>query len=270
MSEPFHITVRASSTPQYPDCSRRWAARHVQALTSAAGFNVRELPSTVGACVGTATHSGVGYILGEKVDTGTLGNATESDQRALQSLDEAVGRGCMWDDTTSNMNTAQKQVLRQVATFRLHTAHLLKPVAIEQRLTAKMSDRMTVSGQADICEDDSIHDLKTGVMRRANAAQYGTYSLLRRSFGHEVNRLVEVYVPRARVTKPQPDPELHFIPVEAAEQAAEGILRRIERDVTEFEKNGEPWAFLANPTSMLCSDKYCPAHGTTFCRVHKE
>lgn len=270
MSAPFQITVRASSTPQYPDCSRRWASRHAALLLADHGFQVREIPSTVGAAVGTATHSGASFILGEKVDTGTLGNDTEADQRALQSLDESVARGCMWDDTTSNLNTAQKQVLRQVATFRIHTAPNLKPVSIEQRLTAKMSERMTVSGQADICENDSVHDLKTGVMRRANAAQYGTYSLLRRAFGHTVNRLVEVYVPRARITKPQPDPELHTIPIEAAERAAEGILRRIELDISTFEQTGEPWSFLANPASMLCSDRYCPAHGTTFCRVHKE
>lgn len=231
---------------------------------------MRDLKSTVGAAVGTATHSGVSWILGEKVDTGTLGNETEADHRALTSLDEALAKGCQWDDTTNNLNTAQKQVLRQVATFRISTAPHLRPVAIEQRLTSRFSERLTVSGQADICEGDAVNDLKTGVQRRANAPQYGTYSLLRRAHGHTVNRLTEVYVPRARITKPQPEPQLHHIPVEAAEQAAYGILRRIEFDVTAFEKTGEPWSFLANPTSMLCSDRYCPAHGTAFCRVHKE
>jgi len=254
----------------FVDCARRWAARTLPATIIDAGFSLRQVGSSVGAAVGTATHTGASYILGEKVDTGELGNQTEADQRALQSLDKALEVGCVWDDTTSNLNTAQKQVLRQVAIFRRDVAPVLKPVAIEQRLTARFSDHIQVSGQADICEDDAINDLKTGTQRRANGPQYGTYSMLRRTHGHRVNRLTETYVPRARMTKPQPEPQFHHYPVEAAEQAAHGILRRIERDVVEFRKSGDPWAFMANPTSMLCSAKYCPAHGTTFCRMHKE
>jgi hypothetical protein len=32
---------------------------------------------------------------------------------------------------------------------------------------------------------------------------------------------------------------------------------------------GDPWAFPANPGSKLCSAKWCPAWGTTFCREHQ-
>jgi hypothetical protein len=31
---------------------------------------------------------------------------------------------------------------------------------------------------------------------------------------------------------------------------------------------GDPWAFAANPSSMLCSAKFCPAYGSDFCTEH--
>lgn len=254
----------------YPDCGRRWAARHIPELLDAAGYKVRTVGSSVGAAVGSATHSGAAYIMGTKIDTGTLGNKTEADQRALASLDERIAaEECRWDDTTGNLNTAQKQVIRQLAVFRRDVAPVIKPVAVEQRITKQFSDTIEVSGQADICEDGTILDLKTGVMRRSNAAQYGTYSLLRRSDDHEVGRLAEIYIPRARLTKAQPEPTIHEYPVEAAENAAFGIIKRIGADIEAFRVDGDPSVFMANPASMLCSERYCPAFNTMFCRLHK-
>ena len=63
------------------------------------------------------------------------------------------------------------------------------------------------------------------------------------------------------------------VAVAQAETAASNILRHIAGDLETFRNGdpvrrilpGDPWAFQANPSSILCSPKYCPAFGTTFC-----
>jgi len=58
-----------------------------------------------------------------------------------------------------------------------------------------------------------------------------------------------------------------------AEVAAYAITQQIAHDLTTFRQGdearriapGDPWAFMANPASRLCSRKWCPAHDTGFC-----
>lgn len=55
------------------------------------------------------------------------------------------------------------------------------------------------------------------------------------------------------------------------------VLRRVDADLVAFrfadpERGvlpGDPRAFLANPKSELCSDRRCPAWGTTWCCEHR-
>jgi len=64
------------------------------------------------------------------------------------------------------------------------------------------------------------------------------------------------------------------VPIAPAETAATNIIRHIEGDLRTFREGdparrilpGDPWSFVANPASILCSPKYCPAFGTQFCR----
>ncbi|CAO3439801.1 hypothetical protein [Azospirillum argentinense] len=42
-----------------------------------------------------------------------------------------------------------------------------------------------------------------------------------------------------------------------------------EGDPVQGIEPGDPWAFAANPSSKLCSDRFCPAWGTAFCREHQ-
>jgi hypothetical protein len=62
----------------------------------------------------------------------------------------------------------------------------------------------------------------------------------------------------------------------AAEVAAVSVLRHIAADIKVFREGdaergilpGDPWAFQANPSSILCSAKFCPSHGSNFCVEH--
>lgn len=261
--------LRASSLSNYADCMLRGAARIIPKEIVAAGYEIRSLPGNIGAAVGSGTHAGTGYLLAEKMNTGSIGNSTEADQRALQELDERLAGGVIWDATTGNINTAQQQIVRMVRTYRINTAPSINPIAVEERIDKDFGDGFIVTGQADLLESEILHDTKTGVTRRANAPQYGCYSLLRRSDGHTINGILEDYIPRVGAKKEQPPPEQHSYDVASAERLAWMVLQRMKADITKFREAEDIWTFLPNPASQLCSDKYCPLHGTTTCKAWK-
>lgn len=261
--------VRASTLSSYADCPLRSAAKLIPKEMRAAGYEFRSLPGNIGAAVGSGTHAGAGYMLTEKMNTGELGNANEADQRALSELQGRMADGVIWDATTANLNTAQQQTLRMVRTYRLNVAPKIMPIAVEERMEAEFAEGFIATGQDDLLEGQLLHDTKTGTVRRANGAQYGCYTLLRRAKGQTIKGIVEDYVPRVSLKKEQPPPQQHTYPIAACEELAWAVLTRIKYDITRFRETQSIWAFLPNPGSQLCSDKYCPAHGTDVCRAWK-
>lgn len=268
----LEVTARCSSLTEVPDCERRWLARHAQELLGAAGFVMREIPGQIGAKIGTATHAGVAHMLAEKIRTGRLGKRTDAEDAAHEALQDEMKDGGTWDDATPNLSTAEKQVRRMVAVYHVAVAPTVRPVAVEEHLEAKVTNTLRISGHLDITEEhglETIRDLKTGIHQRPNHPQYGGYSLLRRAHGHKVSRFIEDYVPRGSIERPQRQPVATEYPVATCEQAARAALSRIDTMLQAFAKNGDPWVSLPNPSSMLCSDRFCPAWGTAFCKAHK-
>jgi hypothetical protein len=100
---------------------------------------------------------------------------------------------------------------------------------------------------------------------------------LARSHGHKIERAAIDFVKRVSPSKPQPLPVVNEAVIAHAETAAVSILRQMAMDIHTFRngdearriKPGDPWAFMANPSSMLCSAKWCPAWGTEFCHEGK-
>ena len=261
------FTIRASSTSTWPDCPRRGAARIIPHLVRAAGFDLRETLQTIGASVGTATHAAVAHTMAQKALSGTLANETETEQCGIESLSNSVGNSVRWDATSPDLNTAEKQVLRQYRTYRLNLAEKIQPRAVERRITVTTKNGNQLSGQPDIV-DTGIRDTKTGVIHRVPLAQLGAYSLLTRSEGETVSTLVEDYIQRVPVGKEQPAPATFEYDVGLAERAAARVIAEIETCAANFERSGDPLEFMANPMSMLCSEKWCPAWGTGWCREH--
>lgn len=257
--------IRASSLPGYADCARRWAARAMQRQLADAGFAVRELPPGIGAATGTATHAGAARVVYQN-------HNSDPSEIGIETLHNVIADGVIYDDTSPNLADAEKQVVRQIAAYDLGIARSLPGGArVEELMTATTASGAEITGHADVILDDqgTIRDLKTGRVSRANGAQYGCYSLLHRSTGGHCTRLVEDYVRRVPVKKAQPPAVSIEYDVAVAERTAKAIIKRIIRDVAEFNESGEPDAFVANPQSMMCGDKYCPAHGTRFCQEWK-
>lgn len=262
------ITIRPSSLPSWPDCQRRTAARTATGLIKEAGFTLRQLPQRVGPAVGTATHAAVAHSMQHRIDTGEKANHEETDDVGIAALKESVSYGVEFDGVSPNLNTAEKQVLRHYKSYRLHLEDKIQPRTVERRIEKVTKRGNTLSGQPDQT-DDGVHDLKTGVAKRVNIAQYGGYALLLRADGEPAEHVTEDYVKRVPLDKEQPVPEQIMYDVDLAERVAGSIILDIERRFGEFEQDGDHMVFVANPGSMLCSAKWCLAFNTDFCQESK-
>ncbi len=236
------------------------------------GYSLRYVPTSIGAAVGTGTHAVVAFALKEKMKTGVLAHAHTREEFAMAELDKELEHETLFDPTTRDRNTAQKQVVRQSRVFLETTGERIDPVAVEQRLVAKHKTGLVVSGRQDVVVDypAMLRDLKTGVQSAWNGAQYGGYDKLLDAHALPIHAITEDYVKRVRISNPQPPPVEIKYDREVCEQAFERGMASIARDIKEFRTTKVATAFTANPFSMLCSDKYCPAWGTDFCLEHRK
>lgn len=262
------ITIRPSSLTSYSDCPRRTIARTMPLLVEDAGFKLREVASHIGANVGTGTHAAVAHFLIVKMKTGTLGTAEAAEDAGIASLREEAKKGVMFDETTPDLNTGEKQIRRQADAYRRLIAPHVEPVMVEERLEAQFGDLFLISGQVDVATD-GIRDLKTGKHHSIHMPQLGAYSLLLKAHGQESKFIIEDYVPRGPLNKEQGDPISTKYDAALTERVAKSTILRMARDVKEFQESGDPLVFAANPSSMLCSAKFCSAHGTKWCQEHK-
>ncbi len=277
MMDKAPILVRASSLSEYLDCSRRAAARTFKADIEGMGYELKELSNNIAAAIGTATHTGATWTLEEKREHGELGNETEAQHRALQSLKDERELGVSYDQTSPDVNTAEKQVLRQLKSFRVFIAPTIEPVAVEQRLEGQAMEGIILTGQCDYTEravasvlGEGIRDIKTGTKEKYHGAQLGAYSLLRRAHGANVVSMAVDYIERVPLRRDQPEPLKIVYDVAETEALTWATLRRIKRDYDDFQETQDPNTFLPNPASMLCSNKYCSAWGTKWCVHHSK
>lgn len=277
------ITIRASSLPGYGDCARRWAARTLSKTLNDMGYGVKtDLPTSIGASIGTGVHAGAAFMLVEKMEKGKLRDDVQKDAEefAITEYDQKVREGVIWDKQTENTNEAQQQVRRMVNVYRASIMPGIDPIAVERRLEADVGDGFMISGQSDLqtLQPGEIRDTKTGTALRTHYAQIGSYSLLARTAHKEfpVSKLYIDFIPRVTMKKPQPLPIVEEYDMVTAEQAAQATIDHIKIAVAEFNRRAKAGdsppehAFLANPSSMLCSPKYCPAHGSNFCHEHRK
>lgn len=271
--------IRPSSLPSWADCERRAAAQLFKPLILSAGYELRTLDNNIGSVVGRSVHSAAAFTLKTKAETGELGSKEDAGAAAMEEYGENLGEGeIIWDTATPGRNDGERQVLRMVRSYRKHLAPIIDPISVEERLKCDLGDGFILSGQTDAVVRElngGIRDIKTGVVKRANGAQYGSYSLLVRAHGGTVESLTEDYIQRIRMKVDQPDPVSESFDVAACENAAVDTIADMKAGVEEFVRRMQTGdrppegAFRANPQSMLCSSRYCSAHGTKFCRLHK-
>jgi hypothetical protein len=280
-------SIRASALTNYPDCPRRAAAGLFRAEIEDAGFGLRRTPQGGGATVGTAVHAAAALMLTEKAAAGALpplNIATDAGIDSLRRQLEEAGDGMAWDAPgrgggTADPAAAETQIVRMVQVYREQIAPGVNPLLVEERLEAEFAPGVVLTGQADLVarEPGTVRDLKTGAKMQTHAPQVGAYSLLARSCRSVATTAAQIdFIPRVSPKKEQPPAQSVRVPLASAETAAVAVLSHIARDLTVFREGdparrilpGDPWAFIANPKSVLCNPKYCAAFGTDFCREH--
>lgn len=254
------MKIRASMLPAWPDCPRRGAAKQYRKTIEGAGFPLRELEPSVGAAVGTAVHKAV---------CSKLVGVEEWLEAGLQSFEDETAPGAIWDDTTPHAGTAGKQIDRMArATLLKIEQEEIKPVLIEQEWT-RDSPRFpgwTLTGHCDLVTEGEILDIKTGAVHRPYWGQLGGYALLSQAQNLNITKLGILWVKRCAAGKPQAPAEMEWLDMRASVEVAKRTISDIAGCVTRFQETQDPGEFIPNPMSMMCVDKYCPAHSTKFCQ----
>jgi len=272
--------IRASALSSYSDCPRRAAAKLFKAEILAAGYDLRETARNIGATIGTAVHAAAAMTLREKMERGSPAPLSAATDCAVEEYRTIAEEGMMFDRETPTGNAAEMQIVRMVDTFQRAVVPETEPVIVEERMEADTGFGLVLTGQSDVLarEPGRLLDLKTGKRQSMHAPQIGAYSLLSKSHGLPVNEAAVKFIQRVPVSKPQPEPVTTPYALAQAENAAVNVLRHIHGDLKVFREGdettgilpGDAWAFASNPSSMLCSAKWCPAHGTQFCTEHKK
>lgn len=260
--------VRASLLPGYNDCARRQAAKQWPQFVRDAGHTVRALPPSVGAAIGTAVHRAAQVYQAARIAGGAVPDEAAAVQVALAEFREEIKTGAEWDDTTPNVQAADIQIGGLFRSY-LTVARAIVPAAAELPLKAAVAPGWELTGTVDlITATGRVDDLKTGAVRRPYQAQLGAYSLLARTHGYDIREVGTTWIKRVRAKADQPAPEVQSYDIAVAESVAAQTIESVVTDVEKFQKSGDPGAFRANPMSMMCSPRYCPAHGTSFCKLH--
>ena len=271
------MNIRASMLPGYSDCTRRAVAKQYKRQFQKLGFEFRELPPSVGSSVGTAVHVSTAE-LNKALWRGDKPNIDAAVEMAIVAMVEELSTGAVWDDTTPNLNTAQLQVQRmtQVYTPRMPLTLPNGEPAVElggeHGLTADCGNGWVLTGHPDLIDTERVlEDTKTGAVVRPYQGQLGGYSLLVRI--NNITTLTGVgmrYIPRMGKTKHQTPPIFTPYAVAACERNAMGTIKRIMSDMALFDQTQDlETSFPCNQSSMMCTPKYCPAHGTDFCELTK-
>lgn len=276
------IMVRASSLSDWTDCPRRAATRTFGKLIVTLGYELRTILGHPGAAIGVGVHAAAATMLRAKAETGELPPVSVTDDAGIEALRERIADGVVFDRQIANLNDAEKQVRRMSNTYRYDIAPQVNPIHVEERFEAPVPYTrypLILSGQADTVarEPELVRDLKTG-RRSAHRPQLGAYGLLSRTMGLDIKGVAEDFIPRVSLKQPQPDAETYHHDLAGCEQAAVAVLKHMDATLDTFlngddERHiqvGEPWAFPANPKSMLCSEKFCSAWGTEFCHEHQK
>lgn len=261
------IKIRVSALPFYLDCPRRAAAGLFNYLIQQAGHSIPAYPPGVAALVGRSAHAGARYIVDAMHTMGKRPGLDHAQETGIVEYRKDVEDGVSYDSVTPNNNHAEEQLQILVQSYYHEIAPKLNVDGLktEKGKKAQLGDAL-ITGTLDFCTPRDIRDLKTG--REASfIAQLGGYSLLDKSNGGTAAIVAVDFTPRVHIAKPYPGAKTIVYDKAIAESTAYNIIKKIVRDAGEFIETGDPWAFSANPKSMLCGPKYCSCYKTSFCKL---
>ncbi|MCD6307389.1 MAG: PD-(D/E)XK nuclease family protein, partial [Candidatus Latescibacteria bacterium] len=254
------MPVRASGLSSWTDCPRRGAARMFKQQIADRGFSLRtSLPRFVSSAIGTAVHAGAEYVLRSKIDNVPF-NIEMMIDMAVVKYREEIDDGVTYDQITGTGNDAERQIEIMCRAYFHGVAPDITPYATEMAFNVVLPNGMPLSGHPDVLCDIGIRDIKTGRSPEKYHIQLGIYNALVEL--HEGGQFPLTYVdwiPRVHVDKPYPGPTTITYNTAVCKAEAKAVAAQVQSQTEEFVKTSNPLTFPANPSSILCSDKYCPA-----------
>lgn len=255
------ITIRASSLPELFDCPARWEAKHIKRL---------RLPSSSNAVLGKAVHAGTAAFDASALSGNPItpddaaGVVADTIRRPDEDVDWGEDRPQEAEDIGIALTGMYCRVIAPQQTYAAveATCERLEITDIGIALTGT-TDRVTKTSNGY-----GIADIKTGknavsadgtVKTQGHAAQMAVYELLaEHSTGIPMDapsRIIGLQVAktdkgrRAGVGTIEGGRELLL-----GGEDSPGLLEH----AASILKRG---LFPGNPRSMMCHEKYCPAHG---------
>lgn len=265
---PMPSFIHASLLTKWPDCPRRGVARGFRKLVENAGHKLAEPRRNIAAMIGTTVHAGIEETLKRGIDA-SRGTAYAV---AEETLSAAIRDGVEWDDKCATRQQAERQAFQLLTQARMEVlprVNVPSPEHVERTLNATLCDGWLMTGTADAITSAGIVDFKTTQLPVPpwSEPQLGLYSLMAKANRaiDTVTKLTQVTFRRVSGNTKLKDPVITRYSVLQAEQIAYTTAQNVVTAVDAFRTTGNPSVFPVNPNSMLCSARWCVAHGTTFC-----
>lgn len=281
------IQIRCSAIPSYGDCPRRAASQLFKEKLRSDGFILNSSRPSAAAGIGTAIHKGIAELLKAKQATGEFvaSEVALAAERAISSFQDETKEGVIWDKTTPHSETAYIQIRSLLYSFvplldRLQPTHIELPLSKTiSPLGEQAAVKIELTGTLDVRDTlKVIHDHKTGHSMPSPQAQLGGYIALCRLNDIEVDGAVFNYAKREGIRKCQTGLEAPLqvrLDPEECLNAFWAICKQMQRDYEDYlmsvdSGNPDPWTFLPNPMSQMCTPKYCSAHtDSNWCTMGK-
>jgi hypothetical protein len=270
--------ITASTLPTIGECMCRAAAKAFGArgkmksdfrdrLEAEHPYLIAPKKNGIYAVIGTSCHAGCEMSLKTDLETGSHPARQDVIDCATDHIKTIEDIG--YETDIPRLGEAVGVVARLAGFWADKVApNLGHPKLVEVRLDAKIGD-VILSGQLDLLTvDGDVSDHKFSKRATNCMAQLGGQFMLAKSHGHEVSSISSSLVNRAS-SKKEPEWSTQTFYMQDAGRLAYRYIQRASTAIGIYMQNGDPEAFDANPGSQLCSPKYCPAHGTRFCRYGK-
>lgn len=257
------VLIRASSLAELFDCPARWEGKHLLGMQG---------PRSAPAQLGTAVHAGTAIFDASRLPGGSpvsISDAADAVVDAIYKPEEEVD----WADV--NKRDAEKIALA------LHTKYCAEVAPKQTYLSVELTcERLelpelgiALTGTNDrirkVGERRGITDLKTG---KAAVGPDGRANTQKHAIQLGVYELLAEHAMGIPITAPAQIVGMNTGRTAAAQRIGTGEVKNARQAL--LGQDGEPGllekaaeiirtgSFHGNPSSFLCSAKYCPRHST--------
>jgi hypothetical protein len=247
------VRIRPSGVSSFYNCPLQWKLTHLDGLKS--------IPNSR-AMIGTAVHKVAEITWKEAIESGAKDlNESKSTDIASETFKELDKEGMKYNGFDT-FESCQKEAIEGAKCFTREIAPKEAiPKAVEKFYSIDLQNGFEIAGSVDYVGVDMIADLKT-TRKKATPNNY----LLQQSIYAVLSGAKECKIQNIVLKK---KPESHILPLEHNIKYTKKIVNDLITRIKSYQESGNSLLFPANPTSCLCSDKYCSFFGTDKCEISK-